>query len=269
MFVTGTEPDALDLTRKMSGKRGNKSRGRSSNLSMKRLAIIGTIAALAFSTMGQAEPQKEKKAKRQVTATQPASKSRLTAVAPTRNRPMTTVAPTSDRTFARRLPTRSRTITTAAPTRGGSFATVAPGGSRTVVKNYYGGGYYGGYYPSYYGGYYPYYSGYYPYYGGSSFSIGIGTGYPYGYGYGYPYGYGNPYYNSYYPSGGYSYGYSSSYNVVAEVQERLARYGYYHGSIDGEAGPLTRAAIARWEASHGMYADGRIDQQLLRSLGLS
>jgi Putative peptidoglycan binding domain len=214
---------------------------------MKRLAIIGTIAALAFSTAGEAKPQKEKQAKREVTATQPASKSRVTAVAPTRSRTVTSVAPTRSRAVTTRVPTRSRT-----------FATVAPAGSRTVVRNYYGGGYYGGYYP--------YYSGYYPYYGGSSFSIGIGTGYPYGYGYGYPYGYG---YNSYYPSG-YSYGYSSyGYNVVAEVQQRLARYGYYRGSIDGEAGPLTRAAVARWEANHGMYADGRIDQQLLRSLGLS
>ena len=54
-----------------------------------------------------------------------------------------------------------------------------------------------------------------------------------------------------------------------EVQQRLARAGYYHGVIDGVAGRRTRAAIARWESSHGMYADGRIDRELLRSLGVS
>ena len=146
----------------------------------------------------------------------------------------------------------------------------APARTRTVVQRYsnvggsYGRGSYG---RGYYGGGYPYYGN------GSSISIGIGSGY---YGSGYGYGNGYPYYNSGY--GGYPYGYNSygssysrgyGYNVVVEVQQRLARAGYYHGVIDGVAGRRTRSAIARWEASHGMYADGRIDRRLLRSLGLS
>ena len=142
-------------------------------------------------------------------------------------------------------------------------------GSQSYGSRSYGGRYYGGssYGSGYYGGGYPYYGN------GSSISIGIGSGY---YGSGYGYGYGYPYYNSGY--GGYPYGYNSygsSYsrgygsNVVVEVQQRLARAGYYHGVIDGVAGRRTRGAIARWESSHGIYADGRIDRQLLRSLGLS
>ena len=71
-------------------------------------------------------------------------------------------------------------------------------------------------------------------------------GYPYGY-----YGYGDPY--------GYGYGYGSSYGQygeashsrVAELQRRLARAGYYHGSIDGVLGPQTRRAIRAYAADHG------------------
>jgi hypothetical protein len=140
--------------------------------------------------------------------------------------------------------------------------------ARAVTRNYYttrgySRGYYGG---GYYGGGYPYYSS------GPSFSIGIGAGYPYyGYGYGYPYssGYGYPYGYSNYPSGYSSYQYARSGNVVAEVQDRLARRGYYQGSVDGVAGARTRSAIARYESTHGLIADGRIDARLLRSLGLS
>lgn len=147
-------------------------------------------------------------------------------------------------------------------------AVATPTRTRTVVNRYYSGG-------RYYGGY-PYYGG------GSTFSIGIGSGYGYGYpnygyGYGYPtsYGYGSPYYSSGYPNGygynGYS-TYTTNYangNVVAVVQQRLARLGYYHGVIDGVAGRRTRAAIAAWEARHGMIADGRLRPEVLRSLGVS
>jgi hypothetical protein len=92
----------------------------------------------------------------------------------------------------------------------------------------------------------------YPYYG---------YGYPYGYyGYGYPYGYGYGYGDSGY-SNGYRYGYgsggqygSATRSRVAELQRRLARAGYYRGSIDGVLGPQTRRAIRAYEQEHG-YAD--------------
>lgn len=116
---------------------------------------------------------------------------------------------------------------------------------------------------------------------GSNFVIGIGLGYPYGYGYGYPYrygyGYGYPYYGSY----PYGYGYhaprTSVYATrgytddatVAAVQRRLARAGYYHGSIDGVIGPGTRSAVRAFERNNGLPADGVIDSQLLRTMGLA
>lgn len=205
---------------------------------MKHLLVLGTIAALALSTTAEAKGHKEKKAARQVV-------------------PRQQVYNTGTTRFA---PTRTSTVVQRYSNGGSSYGRGYSGGS-------YGRGSYGG--SSYGRGYYS--GGGYPYYGsGSSISIGIGSGY-----YGSGYGYGYPYYNSGY--GGYPYGYNSygssysrgyGYNVVVEVQQRLARAGYYHGVIDGVAGRRTRGAIARWESSHGMYADGRIDRQLLRSLGL-
>src|SRR6266508_3857195 len=93
---------------------------------------------------------------------------------------------------------------------------------------------------------------------------GWGWGYPY-YGYGYPYGYGYGYggygYGDYGYGNGYGYGYgsgsqygSATRSRVAELQRRLARAGYYRGSIDGVLGPQTRRAIRAYEQEHG-YAD--------------
>jgi hypothetical protein len=115
---------------------------------------------------------------------------------------------------------------------------------------YYGGYYGGGYcYPGYYRRYYPGY-GYYPYGG----YYGSGYGYPYNSSYG-----SRPYYSSY--------GYSN--NLIARVQQRLARAGYYRGAIDGVIGPRTRYAIRAYESRHGLPADGRIDNRLLATLGLA
>jgi Putative peptidoglycan binding domain len=123
------------------------------------------------------------------------------------------------------------------------------------------------FYGGYYGGY-PYYGGYssgYPYYG-SSYYYG---GYPYGYG-SYPNGYNNSYYGSGYPYSYNRYSYRN-YNdsVVIRVQERLARAGYYRGSIDGVIGPRTQYAIRAYERSRGLPADGIIDNRLLRTMGLA
>jgi hypothetical protein len=98
--------------------------------------------------------------------------------------------------------------------------------------------------------------------GGFGFPSWWGWGYPYGYyGYGYPYdyyGYGYGY-DGYGYGGGYGYdndqsgyGYgNSSQSRVAELQRRLARAGYYRGSIDGVLGPQTRRAIRAYERDHG------------------
>jgi len=104
------------------------------------------------------------------------------------------------------------------------------------------------------GSYYPW--GYpYGYYG-------YGDGYGYGGGYGGGYGYGGYGYGGY-GDGGYGYNYgqrqprydgSGTRSRVAELQRRLARAGYYNGSVDGVMGPQTRRAIRAYERDHG-YAD--------------
>jgi hypothetical protein len=92
--------------------------------------------------------------------------------------------------------------------------------------------------------FYPYYYGYYPY---SYYPYGY---YPYGY---YPYGYGyDPYDQPGYQ--GVAVGRDSS---VAEIQLRLARAGYYRGSIDGVMGPRTRYAIRAYERSHNSHVRAR------------
>jgi lysozyme family protein len=74
-----------------------------------------------------------------------------------------------------------------------------------------------------------------------------------------------PYPYSYYPYDYYGYG---DVRLVAEVQRRLARAGYYHGAIDGILGPETLRAIRAYERDHKMPAYGVIDHQLLRTRGL-
>jgi hypothetical protein len=104
----------------------------------------------------------------------------------------------------------------------------------------------------------------------SNVFFGLGLGYPY-------YGYGYPYYGPY----PYGYGYYSQPRViysdrgltddatVAAVQRRLSRAGYYHGAIDGVIGNGTRRAVAAYERNNGLPVDGRIDRQLLATMGLA
>ena len=133
------------------------------------------------------------------------------------------------------------------------------------------------------GGYY-----HHPYYGGSrvNFYFGGAFGYPF---FGYPFG-GYPYYG-YAPWGyGYGYGYpagayytydprgiyqgrvvngtgAGSHSVAVQVQQQLAAAGYYHGEIDGIIGEGTRRAIRNYERDNNLPVDGRIDDQLLASMG--
>ncbi len=57
-------------------------------------------------------------------------------------------------------------------------------------------------------------------------------------------------------------------SIESSVQRALRREGYYSGSVDGDLGPRSRAAIREFQADNGMYATGRIDSRLLRSLGI-
>jgi peptidoglycan hydrolase-like protein with peptidoglycan-binding domain len=56
---------------------------------------------------------------------------------------------------------------------------------------------------------------------------------------------------------------------VIDVQQALRRRGYYHGSIDGDAGPGTRGAIRAYQDDRGLAVTGRIDAALVRSLGIN
>jgi His-Xaa-Ser repeat protein HxsA len=62
----------------------------------------------------------------------------------------------------------------------------------------------------------------------------------------------------------------SSYSdeLAVDVQRELRRRGYYRGAIDGDVGPGTRAAIRAYQDDRGMSVTGRIDRNLLRSLGV-
>ena len=57
-------------------------------------------------------------------------------------------------------------------------------------------------------------------------------------------------------------------SIVIEVQRRLAREGFYRGSIDGVMGSRTHYAIRAYERSHGLTPDGEIDDRLLGAMGL-
>ncbi len=87
-------------------------------------------------------------------------------------------------------------------------------------------------------------------------------------GYWYPaWGY---YPDSYYPYDGPIYGYNdlAPDEVVANVQTQLYNEGYYDGPIDGILGPDTRAAIADYQADHGLAVTAAIDEPTVESLGL-
>lgn len=97
--------------------------------------------------------------------------------------------------------------------------------------------------------------------------------------------FGAPYYwdaGFWYPAWGYdptvSYAYDGpiyAYNdlppdqVVANVQSALQEQGYYTGEVDGLLGPLTRAAIARYQQDHGLYITSAIDEPTLEALGMA
>jgi hypothetical protein len=115
----------------------------------------------------------------------------------------------------------------------------------------------------------------------SSFVLSFGTGYAgQGYYWGPPgasYYYERPgvmYYRNrysvprYYSSrGGYDGGHYGNRADVA-VQRALYRLGYYRGPIDGDIGPGTRRAIARFEADRGLPVRGYVNRTLLDALGI-
>lgn len=108
----------------------------------------------------------------------------------------------------------------------------------------------------------------------STFSLSFGSGYA-----GRGYYYGPPGASYYYRQPGVtyyrsrdSYHGSPSYrsgSLDYSVQRELARRGYYRGPLDGDIGPMSRSAIARYQRDRGLSVTGSITSSLLRSLGLS
>jgi len=88
-------------------------------------------------------------------------------------------------------------------------------------------------------------------------------------GYWYPaYGY-DPAYNTYaYDEPIYGYNDLEPGQVIASVQTELQRLGYYRYAVDGQMGPLTRAAIANYQRDNGLAITAAIDRPTLGSLGL-
>ena len=57
--------------------------------------------------------------------------------------------------------------------------------------------------------------------------------------------------------------------VAVEVQRQLQRDGYYAGPIDGSIGPMTRRALAAFQADNGLAVTSAIDRPTLSMLGIS
>jgi Putative peptidoglycan binding domain len=57
--------------------------------------------------------------------------------------------------------------------------------------------------------------------------------------------------------------------VIADVQAELQQMGYYQGEVDGLLGPLTREALAAYQADQGLTTTAAIDEPTLDSLEIS
>lgn len=76
---------------------------------------------------------------------------------------------------------------------------------------------------------------------------------------------------AYYPYDGPIYGYNqlAPDRVIGDVQTQLQQDGYYSGPIDGVLGPQTRAAIAAFQADHGLAITSAVDEPTLATMGLT
>src|SRR5262249_934674 len=77
-----------------------------------------------------------------------------------------------------------------------------------------------------------------------------------------------PYVSYVYDGPIYAYNGLSPDQVTVNVQEQLAAAGYYDGPIDGVLGPMTREAIAAYQADNGLAVTSAIDEPTLATMGL-
>jgi Putative peptidoglycan binding domain len=57
--------------------------------------------------------------------------------------------------------------------------------------------------------------------------------------------------------------------VILNVQSELQFQGYYTGPVDGQLGPLTRAAIADYQRDHSLEVTSAVDEDTINALGLT
>jgi peptidoglycan hydrolase-like protein with peptidoglycan-binding domain len=55
-------------------------------------------------------------------------------------------------------------------------------------------------------------------------------------------------------------------SVMQAVQNQLARWGFYHGDIDGQPGPETVRAIRDFQQENGFWPSGKLDNWTLQAL---
>lgn len=60
----------------------------------------------------------------------------------------------------------------------------------------------------------------------------------------------------------------SSGEQVRTIQDKLKRWGYYDGAVDGIFGSGTRRAVVKFQKKNGLSADGVVGPNTLRALGM-
>lgn len=62
--------------------------------------------------------------------------------------------------------------------------------------------------------------------------------------------------------------YGSSGSEVKTIQEKLKRWGYYSGSVDGIYGSLTVSAVKKFQQKNGLTVDGIAGTKTLNAMGI-
>ncbi len=60
----------------------------------------------------------------------------------------------------------------------------------------------------------------------------------------------------------------SSGEQVRTIQDKLKRWGYYDGTVDGVFGSQTRKAVIKFQQKNGLTADGIVGDNTLKALGM-